>query len=161
MGTYLITSLGQAEEPGGFLLSFVDYRDAAAVVALVGLIIPLVTGLVTKSNASSQVKALVTTALSVLTAVIANLATADGNYDWKGFLSAFLVAFVPAIATYYGLWKPTGVAGSVQSATSGVGIGGSTPAVTHEPETHDPNAGVGEALSHLDEPDQQGEPGSR
>jgi hypothetical protein len=97
--------------------------EATNVVRLLGLLIPLLTALLTKKLASQGLKAVVTLISSVLLGSIAYLVAADGGYDWEGFVNAFINAFLPAIAAYYGLWKPTGVAGTVANKTARFGVG--------------------------------------
>ena len=104
-------------------VSFLNWGNSAAAVAALGFLIPLVTALVTKHFASSQLKALVTAFLAVLTGTIGTLVALDGGWDWSGFIDNFLNAFVTAIAAYYGLLKPIGLAGSVAHATRNLGIG--------------------------------------
>ena len=38
-------------------------------------------------------------------------------------VTAWGTTWAISVATYYGLWKPTGVAGAVQAATADVGLG--------------------------------------
>lgn len=97
--------------------------DATNMVRLLGLLIPLLTALLTKKFAAQGTKAVITLVASALLGSIAYLATVDGGYDWAGFVNAFINAFLPAIAGYYGLWKPTGVAGTVAQKTQNFGIG--------------------------------------
>lgn len=117
--------------------------DAGSVVTILGILIPLFTGVVTKKIAAQGTKAVVTLIASILLGSIAYLVTADGGYDWRGFVNSFLNAFVPAIASYYGLWKPTGLAGTVANATANVGIG--RPPVL---ETDDKGQETSEGLRH-------------
>lgn len=106
-------------------IDWTNWGDATNVVRVLGFLIPIVTALVTKLNASSQVKSLVTLTLAVLTASVATLVAADGGWDLNAFLNAFMNTFIPAIAAYYGLLKPAGVTGYVAEATAGVGLGSS------------------------------------
>lgn len=97
--------------------------DSTTVVTLVGILIPILTGLISKKVASGGLKSILTLVLSVLVSVIATLVASDGHgFAWHPFATAFISTFVVAIASYYGFWKPTGLAGSVAQATQSFGI---------------------------------------
>jgi len=117
---YLLTQAAQdaANDP-----NWLQLGDATNTVRILGFLIPVLTALVTKAVTSSGTKAVVTLVSSALLGATAYLVTKDGGYDWEGFVNSFMNAFLPAIAAYYGLWKPTGVAGTVAAATRGFGIG--------------------------------------
>jgi hypothetical protein len=104
-------------------VDWLNLSDPTSVVRIIGLLIPILTALVTKHVASQGLKSVVTLVLSAVTAAVAVLVSADGGFAWQAFVNAFINAFVPAIAIYYGLWKPTGVAGSVAAATKTFGLG--------------------------------------
>lgn len=109
--------------------NWLNISDPINVVRVLGLLIPIVTALVTKSSATSGQKAVVTLVLSALTSTVVYLVANDGSgYDWAGFVNAFINTFVPAIVAYYGLLKPTNITGSIAAKTADVGIGSSTPA---------------------------------
>lgn len=96
------------------------YSNMTVIALLSGVIIPLLVGLLTKLNASSGVKAIFNFGLSALTAV---LATVTDTFEWKALLVNFGLTWAVSVATYYGLWCPTGVAPAVQEATPDFGIG--------------------------------------
>lgn len=114
-----------AADPGPALQAdWLNLTDATNLVRVVGFLIPVLTALVAKKVASSGLKSVVTLVLSALTATIATIVAADGHgFAWQAFVNAFLNTFGPAIVTYYGLWKPTGLAGTVAQATQGFGVG--------------------------------------
>lgn len=113
--------------------------NALDVVRALGLLIPLLTAIVTKKVAAQGTKAVITLVASALLGSIGYLAGEGGGYDLAGFFNAFLNAFIPAIAAYYGLWKPTGLAGSVAEATGDFGIG-RTPALQTEDKGQESSA---------------------
>jgi hypothetical protein len=86
------------------------------VSVLVGTLIPILTALVTRSTASSGVKAVVSLGLSAVTGFGTEFINAGDAFYWQGALLTTIVTFVTSVATYYGLWKPTNVAGSNSAA---------------------------------------------
>lgn len=87
--------------------------------ALVGLLLPLGSAIVIQRNWASQVKAVVQALLAFVAAVV--LTYTEGNLDGdhlRQLFMAFVIVAVPAIAAYYGFYKPTGVAPAIENATS-------------------------------------------
>jgi NO-binding membrane sensor protein with MHYT domain len=41
-----------------------------------------------------------------------------GKFNTADIVSSILIVLVTALSTYKGLWKPTGIAGKVETATS-------------------------------------------
>lgn len=118
---FILASVPVAPDPGpGF--DFFDYSNPGNVVLMVGFLIPIFTGIIIKKVAHPGVKAVSTMVLSILTATIATLVGADGEWAWRAFGNAFLSTFLPAIALYYGFLKPAGVTGKVQDATANFGL---------------------------------------
>lgn len=105
-------------------ITTVIHVDTQLIAILAGIVIPLLTGLVTKLRAGSAVKAVTTAVLAVLAGAVTSLVVEPEKgialYD---FFYATALAFISSIATYYGFWKPTGVTNEVQTATADVGIG--------------------------------------
>jgi hypothetical protein len=82
-----------------------------------GTLLPLLVGLVTKRETSPGRKAVLLAALSVLTSLLTEIASALQTgvvYNLGTALLASLVTFLVAVGTHYGLWKPTGTAGALQ-----------------------------------------------
>lgn len=107
--------------------------DVQTINLIAGTLIPLAVGVITKAKASSGTKALTNALLSAVAGAIAPVAAAQGRLDVKVFVASILTTFVASAATYYGVWKPTGVAGVVQQATADVGVGTVVPGVV-EPD---------------------------
>lgn len=101
--------------------------DVSALSMLEGLVIPLIVGLITKARANRAVKSVSLAVLSVIAGLISLAAKADGNIDLYTSAEAIITAFITAIASYYGFWKPTGVAPAIAGATPDVGIGSNNP----------------------------------
>ena len=88
---------------------------------LVSTILPLVVGLVTTRVTHSGVKATVLAALSAVTGLLTELGnalTAGTEYNLGTGLVFALGAFLVATGLHYGLLKPTGASGVVQSVGS-------------------------------------------
>jgi len=96
---------------------------------IVGTLIPLLVGVVTKMRASSQVKSIANALLSAVAGALVPVINACAGdtcaVNWREVALGVGVTWIASVATYYGLWKPTGTADSVQARTAGVGIGGS------------------------------------
>lgn len=92
--------------------------DPAQVVQLVlTVILPIIVGLITTRTTSSSVKAWLLAGVSLATSVLTELAHAIATtavFDLGVALLAAIPTFAIAVATYYGLWKPTGIAVKAQ-----------------------------------------------
>jgi hypothetical protein len=95
--------------------------DATLLATLAGVIVPLLVGIVTKLEAPAGLKAMVNAALTALGGLVATIV--PGDFHWHPFLASWATAWVVSVATYYGLWRPTGVAPAVQQSTATVGVG--------------------------------------
>lgn len=89
---------------------------------LLGVVIPILVGLVTNHTASSGLKAILNAGLSILAGLLNAAFQADGIITREAVLAAAMT-WVVSIATYYGLYRPTGIAEAVQKKTAGFGIG--------------------------------------
>lgn len=97
--------------------------DVAVLTFLVGTVVPLVTGLVTKLRSSSRLKAMTNLVLSVLGGVGAWLINAEGKTTVGGLASAIVTTYLASGVSYQNLWKPTGAAQAVQEVAPESGIG--------------------------------------
>lgn len=97
------------------------YSDMTVIALLTGVIVPLLVGLLTKINASPSIKSILNFGLSALAGVLATVS--DIDFEWKAFLVNFALTWAVSVASYYGLWRPTGVAPAVQEATPEFGLG--------------------------------------
>jgi hypothetical protein len=101
--------------------------DAALVAIILGAVIPLLNGLLTKANWSSGVKALLGLALATIAGVITTATTDGGDavFSQSLLLNTFL-SFVAAAATYNNVWKPFGLTstpnGSGEAKLANVGV---------------------------------------
>lgn len=129
---------------------------AQTIRLLLAVVIPLAVGLLTKSSASSGLKASLNVVLSALVTAVTTILD-DASAHLSTVISQFIVTSVSSVATYYGVWKPTGVAGTIAAKTPGFGIGSPPPVETQEkgledlqvePEVMD---AVAEAVEQADE----------
>ena len=84
--------------------------------AFVGLIVPLVVSFVNQTHWKSQVKGLVAILVSLVAAVVTSWAA--GELHGKSLATSFLIVLGATLSTYRIFWKPTGIADSVESATT-------------------------------------------
>lgn len=88
---------------------------------LVSTVLPIVVGLVTNWRTSSSTRAILLALLSVVTSGLTELLTAlDAGVAFAlgQWLVSAVVTFVIAVATHFGLWKPTGVSEAAISVGS-------------------------------------------
>lgn len=93
----------------------------AFLTLLVTVLLPVLVGLVTKAATSGGVKAVLLAVLSAVTGVASALIQAndaDVSVDLYPLALAAVSVFVIAVATHYGLWKPTLVSAKVQAIGS-------------------------------------------
>ena len=121
-----------------------EIEITAQMLIWLGVLIPVATGLLTKLESSSGVKAVIAIVLSVILGVIAEQGQLEAGQtlDLLAVGESAFVAFVANIASYLGVWKPIGKDESVplQKATADFGFAG--PLVTRKTETDidDPEA---------------------
>lgn len=97
---------------------FVFTLDPALVVQLIlAVFLPIGVGLVTTRVTSGSKKAWLLAGLSLLTSLLTQLGAALAShtaFDIGLALLAVIPAFAISVATYYGLWKPTGIGRAAQ-----------------------------------------------
>ena len=97
--------------------------DTLLLAFVSGTVIPLATGILTKAAARPGLKAMISAALSGVTAFVAYLTEFAGVGTWKVALLTGLATWVAHAGSYHGFWKPTGIAAQVQVSTDPVGLG--------------------------------------
>lgn len=97
--------------------------DPITLSLLIGPILALVVGVVTKWHASPAIKTYVLLALSAVSAVGTQIIAAGGDFTWQSILQSFATIAALAIAAHYGVFKPTGASAKVNAATANFGIG--------------------------------------
>lgn len=100
------------------------HPDTQLIAILVGIALPLVTGVVTKLWAGSAVKAVANAVLIVVSGVLVSLQSEPEKglalYDT---LYAIALAAVSSWASWHGWWRPSGIGPAVQESTADFGIG--------------------------------------
>lgn len=93
----------------------------AVVSVIIGVCIPLLTGIVTKVGASEAVKGVVSIALAAIAGLVSTGLTDNGGaiISQTSLFNA-AIAFVISIATFFGIWQPTGIAEKVHANTPGL-----------------------------------------
>lgn len=115
---YLVTSLGEEVQNGTPQVVF-DFSTSGVQVLslLIGVFLPILVGLVTKTVTSPGTKASILALLSAITGLLTELLAstqANVSYDLaQGVLTAF-ATFVVGVAVHFGFWKPTGVTQKAQ-----------------------------------------------
>lgn len=115
-----------AQETGDTVARELSQVDVNTLALLAGLIVPILTAIVTTKLAASWVKSVVTAVLAVLAGLLAVAIQHKGAIDWEVWASSIIQAAIAAWASYYGFWKPTEIAPKTQSVTQNFGIGPST-----------------------------------
>jgi hypothetical protein len=88
---------------------------------VVGVVLPLLVGLVTTHVTSASTKAVLLLALSVVTSLLTQVGdahVAGQSYDVGQGLITALAVFVEGVALHFGLWKPVGASDALQSVGS-------------------------------------------
>jgi hypothetical protein len=91
---------------------------ALIIQTLIATVLPLIVGLVTTRVTRGIVKALLLAGLSIISSGLTQLLaaiTAEETFDLGTWLVAAVGTFAVAVATHYGLWKPTGTTEKVQA----------------------------------------------
>ena len=97
--------------------------DVAVLNKVVALFLPLLVGVVTKKVSSAGLKSSLLFVLSGVSGLVTTWIEADGKIPASQFIDSMLTTLMFAIAMYYGVWKPTGIAGTVIEKTRNFGIG--------------------------------------
>lgn len=129
----VLHTAGAVTEPNAAL-------HVAAIAGLIGTLLPLVTGLITKKYANKVWATYLTLFLSVVTGAVTALTqnVIGGHVDWLMWVLGIGSAYVAAIAAYKGFHVPSGLAGAVQNVMPNVGLGTETSdplALTSAPRT--------------------------
>ena len=85
---------------------------------LLAVVFPVLVGLVTKTVTRSGLKAILLATISLGSGLVSALlasVTAGTPFDLIAAVLTGLAAWTIAIATHYGIWKPTGITARVQS----------------------------------------------
>ena len=84
---------------------------------VVSVLLPILVSLITTKVTSPTVKAIALLLLSLITSIISAAISALNSgtaFDLWGALYTFGTVFIIGVASFFGLWKPTGVADAAQ-----------------------------------------------
>jgi hypothetical protein len=118
--------------------------DLNWLTLVLGVVLPMVTGLVTNQLAHPGLKAVVLAVLAAVGGILNELYSVAGDttlYDWSAGLANAVTVFLIAVGLHYGILKPTGVTGTngaVQTGTLAGGIGGPHVDTTDDTAAHRP-----------------------
>lgn len=108
--------------------------DLNWLTLVLGLVLPMLTGLVTSRLAHAGLKAAVLALLSAIGGILNELYSVGGvlaGFDWSAAVANAVSVFLIGVGLHYGLLKPTGVTGAngvTQTAVPG-GLGNRGPVV--------------------------------
>jgi len=95
-------------------------EPSIVIQIVLAVFLPVLVGLVTTRVVASSVKAWLLAGLTLVTSVVTQLGAAVASgipFDIGLALLAVIPAFTISVATYYGLWKPTGIGKAAQDVT--------------------------------------------
>lgn len=81
---------------------------------LVGTVLPVLVGLVTRSSTSNGLKAILLAAFSAISGFATEVLESGDDFQMSTALITALGTFLVGVATHFGLWKPTGVSAKAQ-----------------------------------------------
>lgn len=83
--------------------------------ALIGSVLPLAIAAIQRESWSSAMKAVFAVAVCLIAATVTTLAS--GNFNSHDWFSSAVAVFTLTGVTYRSVWKPTGVADTVEAKT--------------------------------------------
>ena len=104
--------------------------DPLLMTFVAGALIPVITALTTKINATDTFRVLISLFLSTLSGALIQVNNSGGTFYLKQTLVAASVTFATAVVSYQGWWKP--VVSVNQKALPNVGLTGLTTVPTAE-----------------------------
>jgi small basic protein len=88
-----------------------NIADPQYISFLVGIVLPLLVGLVTTRVTNSGAQAVLLAALAAVSGFLSELLS--DTFDLKAALLTWIGTFLVAVGTHYGFWKPTGTTAKV------------------------------------------------
>lgn len=97
---------------------------APTVMAVIGLIIPVINGALTKYTLPAGVKAIITIVLNAVAALVLTSTQADGTaLISNAAFNTFLFGTIVSIASYVGLYRPLNITSSTPNGKLGPNVG--------------------------------------
>ena len=90
--------------------------NAVMWAGIMGFVMPVLVSVIVQTGWNSRAKSVV----AFVSCLIAGAGTAyfAGNFVGQDIVTCALITFTVAISTYYGFWRPTGMAGRIEAATT-------------------------------------------
>jgi len=89
---------------------------AAQVLSLlVGIVLPILVGIVTKTTTHPGMKAVLLALLSAVSGLLSEYMAGGAGFNWATAAITWLGTFMVAVATHFGFWRPTGITAAVQN----------------------------------------------
>lgn len=92
------------------------FETAQIVSLMVGVVLPLLVGYVTKAGWSGGVRAVTLAFLSAVSGFLSNYLEAGTAFDWRTTFLTMLGTFLIGVGVHFGFWKPVGVTEKVKQA---------------------------------------------
>jgi len=101
-----------------------DTLDVRTVATLAAVVLPLLVNLITKQTASDGLKSIINLIGSAIITVLSLWINPDGQdvTVWLA-INTFIFALLTSVVAYKGVWKPTGISGSIAASTPNLGLG--------------------------------------
>lgn len=112
----------------------VHFDTAQMLSLIIGTVLPLLAGLITRWNASAGARALTLLVLAALSSFLTelyNAVTTSATFDVGATLLAVLGTFLVGVGVHFGLWKAVGASDAVKQTGGFIG-GSSSSAVTRD-----------------------------
>ena len=101
--------------------------SALTVTIIVSLVIPIITGIITKYSVPSWIKGLITLVLNAVNALVSTALVADGTaVISKPTFIAWFIGLTVSVATYAGIYRPAGLT-STPNSSGGAKLAGRPP----------------------------------
>lgn len=98
--------------------------NTVAIATLASFFVPLLVSFITKQSASDGLRAVLNIIGVALISVITLWVNASTQpVGWALAINTFILSLVTSVSAYKGLWKPTGITGSITAATPNLGLG--------------------------------------
>lgn len=91
--------------------------DLVMWAAIVGFLLPMVIAVVQRQHWPDGLRSVVAFVLCLAAAVPTVYLQGPEDFTWHRWITASLTILTVTIASYKGLWKPTGVAPSIEHST--------------------------------------------
>jgi hypothetical protein len=98
------------------------HLSVTAITLAVGLVIPLITSILSREKAPEWVKYLITAGLSATSGVLVPIIH-GGTTTWDSLVTNVGVAWGASIVSHTGMWLPTGTAAKLEHWTAAFGLG--------------------------------------